>query len=135
MNGDKKFDKEESKNEMRIPRRGFLQRVSLITGAFLAGVFRIDEAFGTDGIHCFDGQLKHYKCCSLCCDHDPTCKSGQCNTYLIWLCPDGGVMYKCIECYSIDYKTKENPMCQNPKLCQYVVCSRAQGPNESEPFN
>lgn len=137
MTDEKKSNQKGAMTEWNIPRRGFLQRASLVTGAFIAGVFRLDEVLGSNAIqHCYDGDIHDVKCCSLCCESRQDCPpAGQrCVSELVWLCSDRtqvpNVMYRCVECYSIDVHSTPNPACSNRSLCQYVICSRAQGPNE-----
>ena len=107
MKGSREHDSEGTRIERRVPRRGIRQQVSLITGAFVAGVFRLDEALAESSRKlCFERALKRERCCSLCSTSDPTSVRADCTSFLYWACGRTSVthneLYGCIECYNVN---------------------------------
>lgn len=116
-----------------LPRRGFIQRVALMSGVFVTGVLRLDKAFaGDEGVNC---NVYSYKCCSLYSPHSSTCDLSSCASHLYWICPADGVLYRCVECYNVKHgksgATKISG-CTDPDLCDDVKCSRAIHPREPD---
>ena len=130
---------DQDKSEWNIPRRGILKNMALVTGAFLTGVLRLDDVIGQGPLPTETGSRPGDKCCALCIASDSNCQENMCQSSLSWLCFEGTEIYRCVECYNRDVENIRVPdgeeiRCQNIGLCQYVVCSRAWGPNEKDPF-
>ena len=130
---------DQDKNEWNIPRRGILKNMALVTGAFLTGVLRLDNTSAQTPLSYSIPEIHAHKCCALCTSHNENCRDSMCQSSLSWLCFEGTEIYRCVECYNRDVENIRVPdgveiRCQSSYLCQYVVCSRAWGPNEEPSF-
>ena len=122
---------ESAAGEFSLHRRNLLQRVALISGVFVSGVFRLDHVFANVS---GESTTTTEACCNLLKNHDPNCKIGSCTSSLYWVCLGGNYMYRCVECLNVDHGADEEDeltACWAVSLSD-VKCSRAIHPKEAD---
>ncbi|MXZ44879.1 MAG: twin-arginine translocation signal domain-containing protein [Gammaproteobacteria bacterium] len=119
-----------------LPRRGFLQKCALVTGAFLVGTFRIDKPFAQNS-----GLIKHY-CCFLT-KPKADCPLRECVSQFYWICSWEGqgeapLLIRCVECFDKKissegkFETYQSWFETMNSNIAHLKCSRAVHPDDAD---
>ena len=150
MKESKKKFRTKAHSGFTLPRRGFLQRTALVSGAFLTGVLRLQKPQASeseDDEYANVPGFYYRECCTLLSSHDPGCTPDKCNgsnggtAYsLFWTCPKNGVIWVCVECYNKKHgKTGAELFgsCRHTSLRNSlgINCSRAVHPSSPDYAN
>ncbi|MXZ44880.1 MAG: twin-arginine translocation signal domain-containing protein [Gammaproteobacteria bacterium] len=131
------FKSSEKKLEgLALPRRGFLQKCALVTGAFLVGTLRIDKPFAQNS-----GLIEHY-CCFLT-KPKVDCPLRECASQFYWVCSywdQDNVPYliRCVECFNTKISSEgkiETLQAWTETMNRNIAhlkCSRAVHPEEND---
>lgn len=129
---------EGKQNGLGYPRRGFLQRCALVTGAFVVGVLRLDKSYA-DGEDCESGSDPWY-CCGFVVTI-PNCDLSTCLAKFYWVCDwydDDDIPYiiRCVECFDVKISSegkKETNQCRTEVANhrEHLRCGVALHPDDS----
>ena len=98
-----------------LGRRAFLNKLMLLSGAFVCGVLGVPTT----------AYAVKKQCCHLCYDPEGGCSYAGCSDEWCWECPFDCTWYRCFECF----KTGTGYACPDtilntPKCTSAIKCSK-----------